>query len=69
MINEKFDKIELMKHQDESNKEHTMEKHQDESNKEHTLKKHQDESNKKHTLKKQLDSLRQDFLENDKSFI
>ena len=40
MINEKFDKIELMKHQDESNKEHT--------------------------LKKQLDSLRQDFLENNK---
>ena len=39
MINEKFDKIELRKHQDESNKEHT--------------------------LKKQLDSLRQDFLEND----
>ena len=39
-INEKFDKIELMKHQDESNKEHT--------------------------LKKQLDSLRQDFLENNK---
>ena len=40
VINEKFDKIELMKHQDESNKEHT--------------------------LKKQLDSLRQDFLENNK---
>ena len=39
MINEKFDKIELRKHQDESNKEHT--------------------------LKKQLQSLRQDFLEND----
>ena len=39
-INEKFDKIELMKHQDESNKEHT--------------------------LKKQLDSLRQDFSENNK---
>ena len=38
MINEKFDKIELMKHQDESNKDHT--------------------------LKKQLDSLRQDFSEN-----
>ena len=40
MINEKFDKIELMKHQDEINKEHT--------------------------IKKQLDSLRQDFLENNK---
>ena len=40
LINEKFDKIELMKDQDESNKEHT--------------------------LKKQLDSLRQDFLENNK---
>ena len=40
VINEKLDKIELMKHQDESNKEHTM--------------------------KKQLDSLRQDFLENNK---
>ena len=40
VINEKFDKIELMKHQDESSKEHT--------------------------LKKQLDSLRQDFLENNK---
>ena len=40
VINEKFDKIELMKHQDESNKEHT--------------------------LKKQLDSLRQNFLENNK---
>ena len=26
--------------------------------------KHQDKSNKEHTLKKQLDSLRQDFLEN-----
>ena len=40
LINEKFDKIELMKDQDESNKEHT--------------------------LKKQLDSIRQDFLENNK---
>ena len=40
LINEKFDKIELMKDQDESNKEHT--------------------------LKKQLDSLRQDFSENNK---
>ena len=40
MINAKFVKIELMKHQDESNK--------------------------AHTLKKQLDSLRQDFLENNK---
>ena len=28
--------------------------------------KHQDESSKEHTLKKQLDSLRQDFLENNK---
>ena len=28
--------------------------------------KHQDESNKEHTLKKQLESLRQDFLENNK---
>ena len=28
--------------------------------------KHQDESNKEHTLKKQLDSLRQNFLENNK---
>ena len=26
MINEKFDKIELMKHQDESNNEHTLKK-------------------------------------------
>ena len=39
VINEKFDKIELMKHQDEGNKD---------------------------KLKKQLDSLRQDFLENNK---
>ena len=40
MINAKFDKIELAKHQDESSKEHT--------------------------LHKQLDSMRQDFLENNK---
>ena len=40
VINEKLDNIELTKHQDESNKEHT--------------------------LKKQLDSLRQDFLKNNK---
>ena len=40
MINAKFDKTELTKHQDESNKEHA--------------------------LKKQLDSLKQDFLENNK---
>ena len=39
-MNAKFDKAELMKHHDESNKEHT--------------------------LKRQVDSLRQDFLENDK---
>ena len=39
-INEKFDQVELLRYQDESNKEHT--------------------------LNKQLDSLRQDFLENNK---
>ena len=38
MVNSKFDKIELTKHQDDSDKEHA--------------------------LKKQLDSLKQDFLEN-----